>query len=392
MSAGEQRSVVIVGAGQGGVTAAVSLRENGWTGAIHVIGDEADTPYQRPPLSKGYLNGSSGTNELLLRSLEQFRRDEIDLRLGVKAESLDRSARRLVLSDGNELEYDALILATGSSARKLDIPGAELDGVHAIRTIADADALRSEFAGAERVLIIGAGFLGLEVASQAVKSSEVLVLEFAPQILGRVLSREMAEAIEQRHAESGVEIRCGAHVEELIGIDGRVNAAVLSNGERISVDSVVVSVGGVARDELARSAGLAIDGGIVVNDRLVTSDSSVFAIGDCAKYPNVYAGTEMRVESVQNATDQARYVAKTLTGGNASGYMSVPWFWSSQGTWKLQIAGIAMPADEARVAEKTEGGRLVVERLRDGRVIAVETIDAPASHMKARKHLAGLFG
>lgn len=383
-------SIVIIGAGQAGVTAAVTLRERGWEGEIHLIGEESAAPYQRPPLSKGYLSGADSSDDLLLRAGHLFERDQIQLRTGVSVRRVDRESRTVELSDGEVLAYDALIFATGSAPRALTLPGAEFDGVHVIRTVQDADSLRQSLHRAGGSVFIGGGFLGLEVAAQAAKLGSVTVLELAPQILGRVLSRESASAISAYLESLGINIRCGVQLREIEGDGGSVRAVVLADGERIPASSVVVSIGAVPRDELASECGLEVNGGIVVDSGLRTSDERIFAIGDCAKYPNLFAGIDMRVESVQNATDQARYVASVLTGGDhGPRYSAVPWFWSHQGERKLQIAGIALPDDEARLVEHdTESGKLVVERLRGGDVVAVETINAAGAHMKARRLLA----
>lgn len=379
--------VAIVGAGQAGLTAAVALRDSGWKGDIHLIGAEDHLPYQRPPLSKGYLAGSETKSDLILRSSESLDRDRIDLHLGTEVTSIDRHDRTVTLARGTCLNYDTLILATGSNLRTLNVPGNDLDGVHFIRTIQNSNALRDSFADSGATVFIGGGFLNLEVAAEAAKHGPVTVLEVAPQILGRVLSHETAEALVEYHQSEGIVIRCGIDVAELRGRDGRVTGVALANGEVLSTDRVVVSVGTVANDSIARRCGLATDGGIVVDSHLRTNDPHIFAVGDCARHPNAFAQAEMRVESVQNATDQARHVARQIAHKHDNDYVTVPWFWSTQGTRRLQIAGIAHPDDGIRIAERGGRGKLVVERLRQGRISAVETINAPGAHMKARRAL-----
>lgn len=381
------RSAVIVGAGQAGLTAATALREQGWEGEIHLVGEEDHLPYQRPPLSKGYLAGYENREALVLRSAEAIEQDGVVLHLGTSVAAIDRAERSVELEGSGALPYDVLIIATGSAPRLLGIPGSDLDGVHAVRTIEDADRLRDDLARGGRTVFIGAGFLNLEVAVEALKHGEVGVLEVAPQILGRVLSRETANALQQYHSDLGIEIRCDAAITALRGAGGRVTGIELASGEVVPAERVVLSIGAIARDELATAAGLETGGGIVVDSALRTSDDRIFAIGDCAKYPSPWAGTQMRVESVQNATDQARHLAEALVSGRGDAYRAVPWFWSIQGERRLQIAGIAMPDDEARLVEQGDGGRLVVERIREGTVVAVESINAPAAHMKARRAL-----
>ncbi|SJN11215.1 Ferredoxin reductase [Leucobacter sp. 7(1)] len=418
------RDVVIIGAGQAGLTAAVSLRERGWTGGIHLIGDEAHDPYQRPPLSKGYLSGTESALDLLLRAPEALERDGITQHRGVRAEELDRSESVVRLSSGRSVTYTAVILATGSAPRRLTVPGSELGGIHSVRTIVDVDALRADLAHGGPTVFIGGGFLNLEVAVEAAKFGPVTVLERGSQILGRVLSPAAAAALAGYHAEKGVDIRCEARVVALTaasqcaaGPDSPhvpcVGGVTLADGSIVPAARVVLAIGAEPRDELARASGLETGGGVVVRGDLRTADERVYAIGDCARFPSTYAGTEMRVESVQNATDQARYVAGViaarfsetgpfteprseaqqrapLTGASdvPAPYREVPWFWSTQGDRRLQIAGIAMPGDDARVLLDEPGGKLVVERLRAGEVVAVETINAPGPHMRARRALA----
>lgn len=317
---------VIIGAGQAGLTLAVALRDRGWEGGIHLIGEEDRLPYQRPPLSKGYLAGRECAEDLLLRSAEALARDRITTHLGRRVTAVDRAARRVDLDDGGALEYGALVFATGSAPRRLELPGSELAGIHAVRTAQDADALREDLAGGGDTVFIGGGFLNLEVAVEAVKHGRATVLEVAPQVLGRVLSREAANALAAYHAERGIEIRCGVEIVGLVGDDGRVTAVELADGSRIAATRVVLSVGALARDEIAAAAGLETAGGIVVDAGLRTEDERVFAIGDCARYPNSFAGASMRVESVQNATDHARHIAALLTGAGAGEYRAVPWF------------------------------------------------------------------
>ena len=385
--------VVILGAGQAGLATAVALRAEGWEGAIHLINAERHLPYQRPPLSKGYLAGTERDDELLLRSSSLIERDRITLHQQAAATRIDREGQQVTLSTGETLQYSALVFATGSRPRLLPVPGQDLAGIHTIRTIDDAIALKGGFAAGGHTLIVGAGFLGLEVASQARASgARVTVLAAGSQVLGRVLSKPTAEAILAHHQEIGVEVRFNVQVSEFFGSDGHVRGARLHGGEELFFERALVSVGATPRDELAQACGLHVDDGVVVDDRLATNDPSIFAIGDCAKYHNRFAGLAMRVESVQNATDQARYVAKQIATGVSEGYWAVPWFWSKQGSQNLQIAGIALPTDEARLVETQGPGKLVVERLRHGQVVAVETINAAGAHMKARRALARSAG
>lgn len=381
-------NVVIIGAGQAGLTAAMSLRDNGWTGGIHLIGAEEHIPYQRPPLSKGYLAGTESNSDLALGTAKTLADQNIVTHFGTEATAIDREQHLVTLEDGVEVPYRWLIFATGSQPRRLDIPGSDLAGIYAVRTIDDADALRKSFAEKGPTVFIGGGFLNLEVAVQAVEHGPVTVLEVAPQILGRVLSRPAADALAEYHESLGVDIRCGVSIERILEDNGKVAGVELDDGQRVAAKRIVLSVGAAARDELATQAGLETAGGIVVDEYLRTSDPAIFAIGDCAVFPSAFAGTQMRVESVQNATDQARHVAGLITKTIDEAYRALPWFWSSQGGRRLQIAGLASPDDEARVvSEDKEKGKLVVERYRGDQLVAVETINAPGPHMKARRSL-----
>lgn len=383
------QNIVIIGAGQAGLTAALSLREQGWNHGLYLIGDENRTPYQRPPLSKGYLSGIESTDDLALCTNQVLLDRGVTTHFGVEAVQINRLQKLITLSDGSTLDYQWLIFATGSTPRQLDLPGHKLSGIHTIRKVQDADSLQASFKEGGRTLFIGGGFLNLEVAFEASQHGPTTVLELAPQLLGRALSRPAADELQRYHQQRGVDVRCGIQIAEILGSDGAVSGVRLSTGEVISAARIVASIGATARDELAAQAGLETAGGIVVDAYLRTGDDSVFAIGDCATYPNMFSGSSMRVESVQNATDQARHVAAFLTNNSQDCYRAVPWFWSTQGDRRLQIAGLALPDDANRVVERDHRkGKLVVERLRGDQVVAVETINAPGPHMKARKSIS----
>lgn len=380
--------VVIIGAGQAGLTAALSLRDRGWTGGIDLVEEETGDPYQRPPLSQWYPTGTATATNLLIRTPEALARDRITLHRGVRVTELRRAEQLIVLDSGVILEYSTLILATGSTPRPLNLPGSHLAGIHAVHSVTDADGLRAELSRGGRTIFIGGGFLNLEVAIEAAKYGSATVLESSPQILGRVLSSEAAAALAAYQTAQGIEIHCNVEIARVREVHGRVAGVELANGSVIPADRIVLAIGAEARAELARGAGLATADGIIVDAGLRTSDDRIFAIGDCARFPSAYAGILIRLESVQNATDQARFVAAVIAGAAAgAAYREVPWFWSLQGERQLQIAGLARPSDEARVALRDDDGRLVVERYRDGRVVAVETINAPGPHMRARQAL-----
>ncbi|GAA3680761.1 FAD-dependent oxidoreductase [Arthrobacter ginkgonis] len=391
--------VVIVGGGQAGLQAADSLRAEGYAGSIDIVADEPGTPYQRPPLSKDYLVPGKDAAPLPLRGPGFLEGKGIVLHDGVAAVAIERRGRQVVLSGGRTLGYDHLVLATGAANRRLACEGADLPGIHGLKTLPDAEALHAALSapptgGARSVVVIGAGFIGLEFAAAArAHGAEVTVLEFAPRPMGRALTAVTAEWFAAAHARMGVRLRLNEGIERFeAGPDGRVAAAVSTAGERYAADLVVVGIGVVPNDQLAAAAGLETANGIVVDETLRTSDPAVLAIGDCASFPNVHTGTRTRLESVQNATDQGRHAARTIMGSTiingTEPYRDLPWFWSTQGALRLQIAGLSAPDDLTVVAGDPEAGKFSVLCYRDGRLAAVESVDQPGEHIAARKLLA----
>ncbi|NLS09250.1 oxidoreductase [Nesterenkonia sp. MY13] len=383
--------VVIIGTGQAGVQMVDSLRQNGFTGPITVVGDEPHTPYQRPPLSKE-LAGSSSIVPLPLRPEGFFDQAETQALLGVEVTDLDPQAKELKLSDGGRLSYNRLVLATGARNRDLPIEGADLQGVHGLRTLDDAENLHTALSEAWRVVIVGAGFIGLEVAACANKlGKEVTVLEFADRPMARALTSSASHYVAAAHTETGINLKLGEGIASLQGQHGKVTTAVGSSGEQYPADLVLIGVGVVPNTELAENAGLKISNGIAVDTQLCTSDPHIYAVGDCTTFPNHFTGGPTRLESVQNATDQARYLGALLVQGNDddAGYRELPWFWSNQGGVRIQIAGISAPGDEAVLRGDPETGKFSVLCFRDGALAAVESINAPKDHMAARKLLVG---
>lgn len=379
--------VVIVGTGQGGFQLAASLREGGHVGPITLVGDEPGLPYQRPPLSKAFLKGSVAAEGLLLRPEAFYERLQLRLMSPVRATSIDRASKRLHLSNGQSLSYDHLVLATGARVRWSDLPGASLKGLFGLRTLADARALREGIETARRIAVVGAGFIGLELAAVArALGREIDVIEAAERPLQRALSAPMANHLSDWHRAQGARLHCGAVLTGFEGINGHVQAVRLNNGTHLAADLVVVAIGVTPNDQLARDAGLAIDNGIAVDEQLLTSDTAISALGDSVSFP--WRGDRVRIESVQNAVDQARHIAARLCGGVNAPYDKLPWFWSEQGTCRLQIAGLSRPGDEARIDGDPDSGRFSVQRWRDGRLVAVESLNDPGTHMRARKTLS----
>lgn len=375
--------VVIIGAGHAGVQAADSLRAEGYAGRLTILSEEDEAPYQRPPLSKDFMLGSN-SDVLLLRGDRFFVDKDVDLRLGCRADRVDPAARRVVLQDGTALPYDELILATGSSNRQLDWGIKPPRGVlHDLRTARDARALRALLPGARHAVIVGAGFVGLEFAAAARKAHlSVTVLEFSGRVMSRVLSPVMSGLFRDMHEQTGVELRFhegAAGIEEAGKGSYRVRT---TTGAAIDADLVLCGIGAVPNTQLAAAAGLQVKDGIVVDAGLRTSCPHIWAIGDCARYPSRYAGGLVRLESVQNAVDQGRHVAKGIINGPTP-YVDVPWFWTIQGDYKLQIAGIARSGDVAVWRERGVN-RGSVFCFHDGHLSAVESLNWPGDHVAAR--------
>jgi len=380
--------VAIVGAGQAGFQAAASLRDAGYSGRVVLIGQEPVPPYQRPPLSKSYLSGQSGVDDLWLRPPEFYEKQQLDLVYGDPVKAIDRGLRRLRLVSGIELPWDHLVLATGAGCRTLAVPGAELDGVFVLRTLADADVLRQRLEVARAVVVVGAGFIGLEFAAVAIAcGARVHIMEITHHPMGRVVSAPTSHFFTQAHIAWGGEIRLGTGVERIVGAGGRVNAVEATNDQRVPADLVLICIGVTPATELARDAGLEVDNGIVVDEYLVTSDPAISAIGDCANFPTPFSAGRVRLESVQNAVDQGRCVADRLTG-RPMPYRKVPWFWSDQGDLKLQIAGITTGHDTAVLRGDPADRKFSVFCFGGGRLLGVESINRTADHVVARRLLA----
>ncbi len=376
--------IVIIGAGHGGTQLAASLREEGFAGEIVLVSEETDLPYHKPPLSKSFMKTPDASLQLL-RGEAFFDANGITLRFGVPVTAIERDIRRVRFADGAELTYDHLALATGTRARRLTLPGAELRGVHCLRTAEDARYLRAALPETGSVVVIGGGFIGLEAAAMlAGRGLSVTVLELAPRLLGRAVSAATASAVEAYLTGVGVTVRCGTGIEALIERDGHV-AGVSIADEILPADLVIAGIGAVPNVDLAEASGLDVQNGIVVNELLATNDPAISALGDCATFPFMGGSDRIRLESVQNATDQARALARTLTG-KPQPYRALPWFWSDIGALKLQIAGFGATDEDILILG--ENGLRSVWRLKDGRPVAVETLNSAGEHMLARRMLA----
>jgi 3-phenylpropionate/trans-cinnamate dioxygenase ferredoxin reductase subunit len=378
--------VVIAGAGQAGLQVAASLRDGHYTGSITLVGDEPHLPYGRPPLSKAFLKGADGTETLWLRPQSFIDRHSIALRSGVAVVAIEREHRRVMLADGEALGFDTLVLATGARNRALPVPGADLNGVFSLRGTDDAVRLRAALAAAQSVVVVGGGFLGLEVASTAAAAGlAVTVVEAGPRLMGRAVSPHVSDDFLQRHRAAGVTVLLNQSVVALTGADGRVGAVQLGSGTAVPADLVLVAIGVIPNTDLAAAAGLAVGDGIIVDAAMRTADPAIYAVGDCARHPNKHADGPVRLESVQNAMDQARCAASNILGKPAH-YTALPWFWSDQGGAKLQIAGIRGDADQFEVVGDADAFSVYCSR--GGRLVCVESVNRPLDHARARKELA----
>jgi 3-phenylpropionate/trans-cinnamate dioxygenase ferredoxin reductase component len=379
------RNIVIVGAGQAGAQAVATLRAEGWTSALTMVGDEAYAPYQRPPLSKAYLMGTFERARLFLKPDAFYREAGCELILGATVKAIDRAARSVLLSDGRKLPYDMLLLATGTRVRRIRCPGAELAGIHYLRSIADVDALQAEFKSGARLAVVGGGYIGLEVAAVAVKHGlDVTVFEALDRVMARAVSKPVSDFFESVHRAAGVKLVLNTAVESFEG-HNHVEA-VTAGGKTTPADLALVGIGVIPNMDLAQKAGLACEDGIVVDEFGATADPAIFAAGDCTWHVG-REGIALRLESVQNAIDQAKHAALAMAG-KPKPYREVPWFWSDQYDLKLQIAGLARPTDTMVMRGDPAARKFAVFHLRDGAVAAVESVNAPAEHLVGRKLIA----
>lgn len=386
-----QGPIVIIGAGQAGVQTAESLRAGGFTGPITMLGDEPYGPYHRPPLSKAWLAGEMDAVQLVMRAPEMLARKNITLRTDTTVVAIDRAAKQIQLADGSTLPYAGLVLATGSTPRTLPLPGAQAQGVLALRSRDDASAIAERLALCQErqlpVVVIGGGFIGLEVAATARKKGlAVTVLEAAPRLLGRVLAPVLSDWYAELHRSHGVQLQLGAQITALeADAQGQVSGVRMADASLVPAGLVVVGIGVAANDQLAVAAGLECERGIIVDACSRTSDPAIVAAGDCAvrRLPN---GNLLRLESVQNATEQAKSAAAALLGQERP-FTATPWFWSDQYDKKLQMAGLSTGADQWAVRGDLGSGSFSVYHFQGERLLAVDSVNASKDHLQARKLL-----
>jgi 3-phenylpropionate/trans-cinnamate dioxygenase ferredoxin reductase subunit len=379
--------VVVIGAGQAGAQLAMSLRQGGFAEPIVLVGDEPYLPYQRPPLSKKFLSEHRAPDVLFLRPNKFWRDQDVTFELSASVAAVDPARRRVTLAGGREIDFRLLAFATGTSARMPPIPGMAEAGVHVVRRIADVARLRPALDDARRVVIIGGGYIGLEVAAVVRgEGREVLVLEALDRVLKRVTGPPVSEFYTGYHRERGVEVRLGA---KILGIEAKGQGALvrIEPDERIAADLVLVATGARANDEIARAAGIACEDGVLVDAQARTGTPGIYAIGDCTRFPSRRYGRRLRLESVQNAIDQAKAAAASILGAPQP-YDPVPWFWSDQYDLKLQMAGISDGFEDVEIVGDVAAKRFSVEYRRAGRLIAVDAINDARAHMLARRRIA----
>ena len=380
-------TIVIAGAGHGAGQVVASLKQQKFDGKIVLVGDEPYLPYQRPPLSKKYLAGELPPERLYFKPASFYDDPQVEVRLDTRVASIDRAARVVTTDDDQAIGYDKLVLALGSRVRKVPVDGADLPGIHYLRSIADVDAIRDDMSSYKNVVIVGAGYIGLEVAAVCCQHGlQVTVLEMEDRVMSRVVSPNVSDYYQLRHAEQGVKLMLSTG---LAGFKGkrRVRKVLTTDGQELPADFVVVGVGILPNMELAAEAGLDTDDGIVVDDRCQTSDADIYAIGDCTFHPNDIYGRRLRLESVHNALEQAKTAASNICGID-SHYCQVPWFWSDQYDIKLQIAGLSDGYDDVVLRGDPAAGSFACFYLAGGVLIAVDAINSPREFMQSKKLIA----
>lgn len=375
--------MVIIGAGHAAGQAAASLRQEKYEGPITIIGDEPHVPYQRPPLSKAYLMGEQTRDKVYIRPEKFYDDKDVTLRLGVSATAIDRQAKQVSLDTGEVIDYDKLIISTGSRPRMLNIEGSQLPGIHYLRTMADVDAIRSEMAAGKNLVIVGGGYIGLEVASVGVTQGlNVHVLEMESRILQRVTTPQMSEYYHTLHSGRGVQIHTSTMVSGFAGTE-RVEK-VLCGDREFAADLVIVGIGIIPNVELAEAAGLSCDNGIVVDEHCRTSDPDIYAAGDCSNHPNPLLQRRLRLESVPNAMEQARVCASNMLGGDKT-YAAMPWFWSDQYELKLQMVGFSADGDQQVLRGSQANNEFAVFYLKNGAVVAADAVNSPKEFMVCKQ-------
>lgn len=385
------QTCIIIGASHAAAQLAPSVRQEGWEGRILVIGDEAHKPYHRPPLSKGFILDQKDAGSLAIKQDALYEKLDVEFMLNTRVESINRSEKSLTLKGGETLSYDKLAICTGSRVRRISLPGAELGGVHYLRDMADGESIKASLDNAKHAVIVGGGYIGLETAASLRKAGlEVTVLEMAPRILARVTAPELSAFYQRVHSEEGVEIKTDTGIESFEANEqgDRVSGVKLNDGTVLPADLIIVGIGVLPNVELAEEAGLAIDNGIVVDEYARTEDPDIVSAGDVTNHPNALYNTRFRLESVPNATDQAKSAAASICGKDKV-YASLPWFWSDQYDLKLQIAGMSQGYDRVVVrGDTTEGRSFAAFYLKGDKLLAADCVNRPKEFMATKRLLS----
>ncbi len=380
-------TVVIIGGGQAASQTATSLRQEGFAAPITILAEEERPPYQRPPLSKKFLEGALETERLLLKPEEFYTQHGIELRLGARAASINVDGKSVSLTSGEKLGYDKLVIATGSTPRKLPVPGADADGVFYLRSAADALALKPRLGEGKSIAVIGAGYVGLEVAATARKAgANVIIIESADRVMSRVTGEFFSSYLQKYHAARGAKLLLNAAVTRLETEGGRLVACTFANGEKIEIDTAIIGIGVMPCAEIAKSAGILCDNGITVDEYCRTNIDDIFAAGDCANHYNSHYDMNLRLESVHNAIEQGKTVAATICGKDKP-YRQAPWFWSDQYGLKIQSVGVGAGHDDYFISGDPEEDSFSVLYFSDNRLVAADCVCRPADYMVVRKLL-----
>jgi len=379
--------VVIVGAGHGAGQVAATLRQKHFTGQVTLVGEEPWYPYQRPPLSKKYLAGEMTAERLYFKPPSFYDDPGTCVQLNTRVAAIDRNRRKISTDDGDSLDYTHLVLATGSRPRKLGLRGANLAGIHYLRSIDDVNAIRGEMGSGKRVVIVGAGYIGLEVAAVTAQLGfDVTVIEMEDRVMSRVVSPRLSTFYQDLHTERGVKLKLSTGVRSFSG-DRRVDSIITDSGESLPADIVIIGIGIMPNVELAAESGLEVSNGIVVDDHCRTIDPDIYAIGDCTWHPNALLGFHLRLESVHNALEQAKTAATNICGNDVA-YAQVPWFWSDQYDLKLQIAGLSQGYDQVVMRGNPNDRSFACLYLRDGQLISVDAVNSPKDFMQSKALIA----
>lgn len=385
----QKYDVLIVGAGHGGAQAALALRQQKYEGSIALLGDEPEAPYERPPLSKEYFSGEKTFDRIMIRPLESWAERNVDLLLSHRVTAVDPVAHTVTCANGSTFGYGKLIWATGGAPRRLSLEGHHLKGIHTVRTRADVDAMTQDLASTSHVAVIGGGYIGLEAAAVLRKfGKEVTVLEALDRVIARAVGEPLSRFYEAEHRAHGVDVRLNVKVDSIHEKDARVNGVRLADGSMVKADMVIVGIGIIPAVEPLLNAGAAGGNGVDVDEYCRTTLPDVFAVGDCAMHMNSYAKTRIRLESVQNANDQATAVAKTIVG-TPTPYNAVPWFWSNQYDLRLQTVGLSMGYDKIIVRGDMASRSFSMVYLNEGRVLALDCINSAKDYMQGRALVMG---